>query len=101
MPLVGLKSLIEEAELKGYALGGFNVINQEMIEGVAEAVQFVGLPVILNVYPDQISHTSMEVIATTAVEVAGRVEFPVFLHLDYARDFGILRKAKCYKGISD
>jgi len=93
MPLENLKPLIEEAETKGYALGGFNIINQEMIEGVIEAAQTLEMPVILNVHPGQINHTSMEVIAATATEAAGRANIPVVLHLDYASDFGILRKA--------
>lgn len=93
MPLVNLKPLIEEAEAKGYALGGFNILNQEMIEGVIEAGQALGRPVIVNVHPDQIGHTSMEIIAATVAEAAGRANIPVVLHLDYADDFGILRKA--------
>ena len=39
MPLVNLKSLIEKAEAKGCTLGGFNILNQEMFEGVVEATQ--------------------------------------------------------------
>lgn len=93
MPLAKLKPLIAEAEVKGYALGGFNILNQEMIEGVIEAGQALGKPVILNVHPDQIGHTRMEVIAAIASEAAGRAKIPVVLHLDYADNFGILRKA--------
>ena len=37
MPLVNLRSLIEEAEANGYALAGFNILNLEMIEGVVGA----------------------------------------------------------------
>ena len=93
MPLVNLRSLIEEAETNKYALGGFNILNLEMIEGVVEAAQTLGAPVILNVHPDQIIHTSLEVIAATVKEIAGRVKIPVVLHLDYASDLGILRDA--------
>ena len=93
MPLVNLRSLIEEAETNKYALGGFNILNLEMIEGVVEAAQTLGVPVILNVHPDQIIHTSLEVIAATVKEIAGRVKIPVVLHLDYAADLGILRNA--------
>ena len=93
MPLVNLRSLIEEAEASKYALAGFNILNLEMIEGVVEAAQTLGVPVVLNVHPDQIIHTSLGVIAATVKEIAGRVKIPVVLHLDYAADLGILRKA--------
>ena len=93
MPLVNLRSLIEEAEANKYALAGFNILNLEMIEGVVEAAQTLGVPVILNVHPDQIIHTSLEVIAATVKETAGKVKVPVVLHLDYASDLVILREA--------
>ena len=44
MPLVNLRSLIEESEANGYAVGGFNILNLEMIEGVTEAAQTLGVP---------------------------------------------------------
>jgi len=93
MPLVDLRSLIEEAEANKYALAGFNILNLEMIEGVVEAAQTLGVPVILNVHPDQIINTSLEVIAATVKETAGRTKVPVVLHLDYAADLSILREA--------
>jgi len=93
MPLVNLRSLIEEAEANKYALAGFNILNLEMIEGVVEAAQTLGVPVILNVHPDQIIHTNLEVISATVKETAGRVKVPVVLHLDYAADLSILREA--------
>ena len=93
MPLVNLRSLIEEAEAGGYALAGFNILNLEMTEGVIEAAQTLGVPVICNVHPDQIIHTSIEVIAATVKETAANVNVPVVLHLDYAADLRILREA--------
>jgi len=93
MPLVNLRSLIEEAEANKYSLAGFNILNLEMIEGVVEAAQTLGVPVILNVHPDQIINTSLDVIAAMVKEIAGRVKIPVVLHLDYVSDLGILRDA--------
>ncbi|MES0342161.1 MAG: class II fructose-bisphosphate aldolase [Candidatus Humimicrobiaceae bacterium] len=93
MPLINLRSLIEESEANKYALAGFNILNLEMIEGVLEAAEKLGLRVVLNVHPDQIIHTSLEVIAATVKETAGRVKVPVVLHLDYAADLSILREA--------
>jgi fructose/tagatose bisphosphate aldolase len=93
MPLVNLRSLIEEAEADKYALAGFNILNLEMIEGVVEAAQTLGVPVVLNVHPDQIINTSLEVIAVTVKETAGRTKVPIVLHLDYAADLSILREA--------
>jgi len=93
MPLVNLRSLIEEAETNKYALAGFNILNLEMIEGVVEAAQTLGVPVILNVHPEQIINTSLEVIAAIVKETARGVNVPVVLHLDYADDLGILREA--------
>ncbi|MCJ7666092.1 MAG: class II fructose-bisphosphate aldolase [Actinobacteria bacterium] len=51
MPPVNLKTLIEDAEAKGYAPGGFIVLGLEMIEGAVEAGQTSGVPLILNVHP--------------------------------------------------
>ncbi len=93
MPLINLRSFIEEAETNKYALAGFNILNLEMIEGVVEAAQTLGVPVILNVHPEQIINTSLEVIAAIVKETARGVNVPVVLHLDYADDLGILREA--------
>jgi len=93
MPLVNLRSLIEEAETNKHALAGFNILNLEMTEGVVEAAKTLGVPVILNVHPDQIIHSSLEMIAAMVKEIAGRVKVPVVLHLDYASNFSILREA--------
>ena len=93
MALVNLRSLIDEAEANKYALAGFNILNLEMTEGIVEAAQILEVPVILNVHPDQIIHTSLEMIAANVTEIACMVKIPVVLHLDYANNFSLMRKA--------
>lgn len=93
MPLADLKTLIEDSENNGYALAGFNVANIEMIQGVIEAACSLGVPVILNVHPDHLKYISMEIISASASEAAFNAKIPVVLHLDYAGDLAIMRKA--------
>ncbi len=93
MPLVNLKSIIEETENTGFALGGFNITNLEMIEGAIEAAQNLDLPVIINIHPYHIAHTSLEAISSLVKERAGRARIAVALHIDYITDLGMLREA--------
>lgn len=93
MALVDLKSLIYDSELNKYALGGFNITNLEMVEGVLEAAQELMVPVIFNVHPDQIGHTSIEVIVSLVKQASEKVKIPVVLHIDYVKALMLLRKA--------
>ncbi len=93
MFIVNLKSIIEETENNGFAIGGFNITNLEMIEGVVEAAQNLDLPVIINIHPDHIAHTSLEVISSMVKEIAYRARIPIVLHIDYTTDLGMLREA--------
>jgi len=87
MNLVPMSEILNEANKKGYAVGGFNINNLEFLQGIIEAAEEVKAPLIL-----QTSEGAMKYIGryyvTGMVEAATRdIEIPVALHLDHGGSF--------------
>jgi fructose-bisphosphate aldolase class II len=93
MALVNLKSVIKETENGRLAIGGFNITNLEMLEGIVEAAKSLDLPIIINVHPEHIGHSSLELVAAMVKERALKSKIPIVLHIDYITDMSLLREA--------
>jgi fructose-bisphosphate aldolase class II len=93
MALVNLKTIIEETDNSQFAIGGFNITNLEMLEGITEAAQDLDLPIIINIHPEHIVHTSLEMISSVVKERAIKSSVPIVLHIDYITDMSLLREA--------
>ncbi len=96
MPLVRIKSLLEDARKNKYCLGSFNVFNIETLEGVLEAANTLHSPIICAVYEPHIRHTGLEIFSNLIRDAANSVEIPVVLHIDHVREISTIEKAiKC------
>lgn len=96
MPLVRLKSLLEDARKNGYCLGSFNVINIETLEGVIEAAVNCKSPVICGIYEPHMQCSDIEIFSNIVISIANRVHIPVVLHLDHAEEISSIETAiKC------
>ncbi len=84
--------LFQKALAGGYAIGGFNVNNLEIIQGIVQAASAKKSPVILQVsagarkYAGQ---TYLQHLIAAAVEE--HPELPLALHLDHGEDFEICK----------
>lgn len=86
MPLLNLKPYIEDADARGYAIGCFNIINLESLDGVLKAAENLSSPVCIAFHPPHFKYTDIEVISNAVKTAASKTQVPVILHLDNARD---------------
>lgn len=87
MPLVSLRVLLQHAEDEGYAIGGFNVQNLEMVQAVVQAATEELSPVVLQFNPANIRHVGMDYAGVLGKVAAQQAPIPVALHLDHGVDF--------------
>ena len=96
MPLVNLQSVLKKAEKEKYAVGSFDVINTEMLQGVIAAAEETRSPVILafaQIFEDTVA---LENLAPVMVSMARKATVPVVVHLDHAVTFEYLSRAISY-----
>jgi len=87
MPLVTTKEMFAAAYAGGYAVGAFNVNNMEIIQGITQAGQKLGAPLILQVSKGArayANHAYLVKLVEAALEITG---LPIALHLDHGPDF--------------
>lgn len=92
MPLITPKDMFTRAYAEGFAIGGFNVNNMEIIQGIMEAGTAEKSPVILQVSAGARRYAGQEYIVKL-VEAALEVnDLPVCLHLDHGQTFEICKE---------
>jgi len=83
MPLVHMKDMLAHAYEHGYAVGAFDVVSLDFVEGVMAAAERSRAPVILSLADSHRDHYDFELLMS-AVEAAGRRSpVPVAIHLDH------------------
>ena len=85
MPLVNMKDMLEHAYRHNYAVGAFEVVNLEFLQGVLAAAERCRGPVILSL-PESGSRADHEVLLPALEAAAQRASVPVAIHLEHARD---------------
>ncbi|MDR3149726.1 MAG: class II fructose-1,6-bisphosphate aldolase [Oscillospiraceae bacterium] len=91
MPLVTTTEMFRRAYDGGYAIGAFNVNNMEIVQGITEAAQECGAPLILQVSAGArkyAKHVYLIKLVEAALEDTG---LPIALHLDHGADFEICK----------
>ena len=88
MALVTSKEMFRKAYDGGYAIGAFNVINMEIVQGITEAARDLEAPLILQVSKGArayANHTYLVKLVEAAVAECPNI--PIVLHLDHGPDF--------------
>jgi len=91
MPLVTSTEMYKKAYKEGYAIGGFNVNNMEIIQGIVDAAKHYASPIVLQVSAGArkyAKHSYLVKLVEAAVEDSG---IPICLHLDHGEDFEICK----------
>ncbi len=91
MPLVGSQDLFKKAYAEGYAIGGFNVNNMEILQGIVDAAQEVRSPLILQVSAGARKYARHEYLMKLVEAALQTVDIPIVLHLDHGEDFEICK----------
>ena len=83
MPLVDMKDMLQHAYRHGYAVGAFEVISLDFLQGIMQAAEQARAPVILNLVEPHFEHFDFELMMPAVEMAASRAQVPVAIHLDH------------------
>lgn len=86
MALVNMRDLLHHAYDGHYAVGAFDIVSLDFLQGVLQGAAACRAPVILNFVVPQFKYYDFELLIAAAVAGARRSPVPVALHLDHAPD---------------
>lgn len=91
MGLVTTAEMFRKAYEGGYAIGGFNVNNMEIVQGITEAAQETRSPVILQVSAGARKYAKHVYLMKLVEAAVADTDIPIALHLDHGADFEICK----------
>ncbi len=83
MALVSVNDVLAHAYRCGYAVGAFNVVGLEFLNGILEVAEKTRSPVIISIAEVHFKYVNMEEIAPAIRHMAQEASVPVVLHLDH------------------
>lgn len=93
--LTPLSLLAQQYRANRVGLGAFNVIHLENAEAIVAAAEAVALPVVLQISENAVKfhRGDLEPLALATLSIARRSTAHVVVHLDHAKDLGLIRQA--------
>lgn len=88
--LVTSKEILDHANAHKYAVGGFNIVNLEILQGIINAAEKEKSPVMIQVSQGAIKYAGIDFLAKIVKVAAKNASVPVALHLDHGTDFDII-----------
>lgn len=85
--LVSLHEMLKAAERGHYAVGAFNCLSLENIEGAIKAAEELRSPIILQLAEVHFPHAPINFMAPLLIEAAHKATVPVVVHLDHGNSF--------------
>ena len=96
MGLVNTVELLNHADRHEYAVGAFNIVNLEFLNGILDASEAMHSPVILNIAEVHFSYVNIEQITPAIKYMADSARVPVVLNLDHGLSFEtVVRALRC------
>ena len=83
MPLVDMKDMLQHAYRHGYAVGAFDLVSLDFLEGIMAAAEQVRAPVILSLAESHFEYFDFELVMPAVEAAARRASVPVAIHLDH------------------
>lgn len=93
MPIVDLRDMLADAYRHRYAVGAFDFVSLDMLEGILAGAERVSAPIILSVAESHFRHFDPELALAAAVCAARRAPIPVAIHLDHGSGPASARRA--------
>lgn len=87
MNLVPMSEILQEANDRDYAVGGFNINNLEFLQGIITAADEVNSPLILQTSEGAIKYIGIDYVLGMVRAAVKDVSIPVALHLDHGGSF--------------
>jgi fructose-bisphosphate aldolase class II len=82
-----MAAILNTANKKGYAVGGFNINNLEFLQGIIEAAEEMNSPLILQTSEGAIRYIGMDYVIGMVEAAVRDTDIPVALHLDHGSSF--------------
>ncbi len=83
MALVNMRDMLYHAYRNGYAVGAFDLVSLEFLEGIMAAAERCRSPVILSLAESHFDYFDFELIMPAVETAARRSPVPVAIHLDH------------------
>jgi len=83
MALVNMRDMLYHAYHNGYAVGAFDLVSLEFLEGIMDAAERSHAPVILSLAESHFDYFDFELIMPAVEAAARRASVPVAIHLDH------------------
>ena len=83
MPLVHMKDMLQHAHANRYAVGAFDLVSLDFLEGIMMAAEEMRAPVILSLAESHFEYYDFELAMHATVAAARRASVPVAIHLDH------------------
>ena len=93
MPLVDMKDMLQHAYDNGYAVGAFDLVSLDFLEGILGAAEHCRAPVILSLAESHFDYFDFELIMPAVEAAALRATVPVAIHLDHGASLDSAVKA--------
>jgi ketose-bisphosphate aldolase len=84
MAIATLDDVLPQGRAQKYAVGAYDFMSPTMMQGIMDAVEETGTPVILQ-FPDGPCMEDLEIFAPAMVAAAKRAAVPVVIHLDHGK----------------
>jgi fructose-bisphosphate aldolase class II len=96
MGLVNTVEMLKHAEKYAYAVGAFNVINLDFLNGILDAAEEMKSPVIINIAQVHFPYVNIEQITPAVKHMAENACVPVVLNLDHGITLeAVVRALRC------
>ena len=83
MPLVHMGDMLRHAYENGYAVGAFDVVSLDFINGVMAAAEDRQAPVVVSLAESHFAYFDFELLMAAVERAAERSTVPVAIHLDH------------------
>ncbi|MEN8129718.1 MAG: ketose-bisphosphate aldolase [Pseudomonadota bacterium] len=87
MPLVDIKDMLQHAYRHGYAVGAFDLVSLDFLQGIMDAAEQARAPVILSLAESHFEYFDFELVMPAVEAAARRTSIPVAIHLDHGATF--------------
>lgn len=84
--LMNMKELLAVANKNNFAVPAFNISDYNMFNGIIEASEEKKAPVIIAIHPDELSHTTTEMVKGI-IDRINKSPIPAVIHLDHGASF--------------
>jgi len=87
MALVNMRDMLYHAYQNGYAIGAFDLVSLDFLEGIMDAAERCHAPVILSLAESHFEYFNFELVMPAVIAAANRSSVPVAIHLDHGESF--------------